>query len=73
MGNEKEGLSEEAIALCDRKIYIPMLGFVQSLNLSVTASIFLYEMTRQRNAEGMKPFLLPEPEQQNLRTDFLEK
>ena len=47
-GNEHRGVSEQAIKMADRKIYIPMRGFVQSLNLSVTAAIFMYELTRQR-------------------------
>lgn len=47
-GNEHRGLSEEAINLADKKIYVPMRGMVQSLNLSVTAGICLYELTRQR-------------------------
>lgn len=47
-GNEHRGLSEMAIKMSDHKIYIPMNGMVQSLNLSVTAGICLYEMERQR-------------------------
>lgn len=46
-GNEHAGLSEAAIKLADKKIYIPMRGMVQSLNLSVTAGICLFEYTRQ--------------------------
>jgi len=48
LGNEHAGLSETAIKLADEKIYIPMMGMVQSLNLSVTAGICLFEYTRQR-------------------------
>lgn len=48
VGNEKDGLSPEALRLCDKKVYIPMRGFVQSLNVSVTAAILLFEITRQR-------------------------
>ena len=47
-GNEHRGLSFEAVELADRKITIPMRGMVQSLNLSVTAAICLFEVTRQR-------------------------
>ena len=49
-GNEHFGLSEQAAALADLHIYVPMQGFVQSLNLSVTAAVCLYEMFRQRQA-----------------------
>ncbi len=48
MGNEHSGLSEEAIRMLDVAISIPMRGFVQSFNLSVTAGILLFEITRQR-------------------------
>lgn len=47
-GNEHRGLSDEAIKGADEKIYIPMKGMVQSLNISVTAGIVMYEIDRQR-------------------------
>lgn len=49
LGNEHRGLSEKAIKGADEKIYIPMKGMVQSLNISVTAGIVMYEVERQRN------------------------
>jgi tRNA (guanosine-2'-O-)-methyltransferase len=52
MGNEHRGLSDEAVKLADQKVYIPMRGMVQSLNLSVSAAICLYEVERQRNING---------------------
>lgn len=42
-GNEHAGLSQELINASDHKIYIPMRGFVQSLNLSVSVGIVLYD------------------------------
>jgi tRNA G18 (ribose-2'-O)-methylase SpoU len=42
-GNEANGLSEEAIKEADYKICIPMCGMVQSLNVAVSAGIFLYD------------------------------
>jgi len=47
-GNEHRGLTGEAVKLCDEKIYIPMVGMVQSLNLSVTAGICMWEYVRQK-------------------------
>ena len=47
LGNEHRGLSEMAIKMADELVYIPMLGMVQSMNLSVTAGICLFEYTRQ--------------------------
>jgi tRNA (guanosine-2'-O-)-methyltransferase len=73
LGNEHRGLSPEAVALADRKLYVPMQGFVQSLNLSVTASIVLYELTRQRMERGMEPYLLPEGERHALAKRFAEQ
>ncbi|PSO47411.1 MAG: tRNA (guanosine(18)-2'-O)-methyltransferase TrmH [Cyanobacteria bacterium SW_9_44_58] len=51
-GAEKWGVSEEAMALADQAIYIPMLGMVQSLNVSVAAAVILFEAQRQRLAAG---------------------
>lgn len=43
-GNEVEGLSKKIIALCDAVVDIPMLGEKESLNVSVSAGIVLYEL-----------------------------
>ncbi len=51
-GNESDGITPEALTLADVKIKIPMLGMVQSLNLSVSVGIILYEALRQRRARG---------------------
>jgi len=53
MGNEHRGVSNEAEELADEKFYIPMYGMVQSLNVSVSAAITIYEALRQRTAKGM--------------------
>jgi tRNA (guanosine-2'-O-)-methyltransferase len=55
LGNEHRGLSEGAIKGADEKIYIPMKGMVQSLNISVTAAIMMYEVDRQRKNETHPP------------------
>lgn len=62
LGAEKDGVSDEAAALADQHIIIPMLGMVQSLNVSVAAAIVLYEAQRQREEAGMyqQPQLAPE-------------
>ena len=48
VGNEHSGLSAEAVSLSDFKVYIPMQGMVQSLNVSVATAIFLSEIYRSR-------------------------
>ena len=55
LGAEKWGLSEELIAEVDECIYIPMSGMVQSLNVSVAASILLFEAIRQRDNKDLLP------------------
>ena len=52
-GNEHRGISEQAALLADKKFVIPMFGMVQSLNVSVSAAIVLYETLRQRMKKGM--------------------
>ena len=52
-GNEKRGASEEAIALADGTMFIPMMGMVESLNISVACAVTLYEAMRQRREAGM--------------------
>ncbi|MCW8109905.1 tRNA (guanosine(18)-2'-O)-methyltransferase TrmH [Alteromonas ponticola] len=52
-GQEKYGATDEAIAMADQDIVIPMLGMVQSLNVSVAAALVLYEAQRQRDIVGM--------------------
>lgn len=49
-GNEHRGVSEEAAALADVNFQIPMVGMIQSLNVSVACAVTLYEAHRQRQA-----------------------
>jgi tRNA (guanosine-2'-O-)-methyltransferase len=65
LGAEKWGVSEEAASLADTHIVIPMLGMVQSLNVSVAAAVILFEAQRQRLAAGFydHPRLSPEQQQ----------
>lgn len=52
LGNEMRGVSAEARNLADGAIQIPMVGMVQSLNVSVACAVCLYEAFRQRTAAG---------------------
>lgn len=49
MGTESTGLSDKWRQAADAHIRIPMLGKLDSLNVSVSAAILLYEAVRQRN------------------------
>ena len=55
LGAEKWGLSNELISMVDQSIFIPMRGMVQSLNVSVAASILLFEAIRQRKNKDILP------------------
>ncbi len=48
VGNEHTGVSDEAVKLSDKNFVIPMYGMIQSLNVSVSAAICVYEALRQR-------------------------
>lgn len=49
MGNEEKGLSREVRKHCDALVRIPTAGHIDSLNVSVSAGILLYEIRRQQN------------------------
>lgn len=68
LGQEKFGASEKALELADQDIIIPMVGMVQSLNVSVACSVVLYEAQRQRQAAGLynKPSISHERRQRTL-------
>ena len=51
-GTEKEGLSEEVMSQADGYLKIPMVGFTESLNISVSAAIIIQDITtRLRQSE----------------------
>ena len=50
MGTESTGLTEVWRRAADAHIRIPMLGRLDSLNVSVSAAILLFEAVRQRNS-----------------------
>ena len=49
MGSEGKGLSSSVIKLCDELIRIPLLGKIESLNVSVACGTILYEVVRQKH------------------------
>ena len=48
MGSEGKGVSKSVLGLVDEKASLPLLGEINSLNVSVACGAFLYEVTRQR-------------------------
>ncbi len=47
LGKELDGLDPELRKGCDGVVYIPIKGFTESLNVSVTAALFLFELRRK--------------------------
>jgi 23S rRNA (guanosine2251-2'-O)-methyltransferase len=54
MGAEGEGMRRLTRETCDELVKIPMLGGVESLNVSVASGVSLYEARRQRIAKQTK-------------------
>jgi len=48
MGSEEDGISDELLRLADHHVRIPMVGQIESLNVSVATGVVLYEVVRQR-------------------------
>ncbi len=48
MGSEGKGVTKSVLGLVDEKASLPLLGEINSLNVSVACGAFLYETTRQR-------------------------
>lgn len=51
-GSEGTGISPEILKLSDEQVRIPLQGKIDSLNVSVSAGIILYEAVRQRTAQS---------------------
>ena len=45
LGNERDGIADKLAAACTRRVRVPMRGFVESLNVSVSAAILLAHAT----------------------------
>jgi tRNA (guanosine-2'-O-)-methyltransferase len=69
-GTELTGLSAEALQLADEYIHIPMFGFTESLNLSVTVGICLHQLSL-RLRESNCDYSLAPPERQALLHEWL--
>ena len=54
LGNEVEGLSEEAVALADSAVEIPMYGIKQSLNVSVAYGIVVYHLIEEFRRKNLQ-------------------
>jgi 23S rRNA (guanosine2251-2'-O)-methyltransferase len=48
MGSEDTGIDPRVLSLADERVKIPILGKIESLNVSVAAALLMYEVVRQR-------------------------
>ena len=53
LGAELNGVSRESLLFAREEIKIPMIGMVESLNVSVANAVILYEIQRQRKKAGL--------------------
>ena len=51
-GTEEEGLSQTVLEQADVHVHIPMYGFTQSFNISVSAALCLYQLRQRMEAQG---------------------
>jgi tRNA (guanosine-2'-O-)-methyltransferase len=71
-GTERRGISEEVIEMADEFVKIPMYGFTESFNISVSAAIVLNSL-RQRLEQSDLNWKLSEEEQTLLKIDWCTK
>lgn len=70
-GTELEGLSPEALSMADAFLRIPMAGFTESFNISVSAAICLYELSTRLRISS-HPWTLSEDESNALHLQWLK-
>ena len=71
-GTEKDGLSDEILRQADTTIKIPMVGFTESLNISVSAAIILQSLRAKLNNSEIE-WRLNAEEREKLRLEWTKK
>ncbi|TDU39735.1 tRNA (guanosine-2'-O-)-methyltransferase [Gelidibacter sediminis] len=71
-GRETEGLSSEVLEAADSFLKIPMVGFTESLNISVSAAIILQDVTNKLRQSDIN-WQLSEHDQLEKRLDWISK
>jgi tRNA (guanosine-2'-O-)-methyltransferase len=72
-GNELRGVSEYAIQNADAKVRIPMVGFTESLNISVSVAICLNTLLPRLKRSGAPNIFLSDAEQQIIKMSWYRK
>lgn len=71
-GKEDDGLSGEALELADEYVCIPQYGFTESLNISVSAAIMLFQLTGRLRSSAIS-WGLSEEEKLDLKIGWARK
>lgn len=71
-GSEQTGLSEEALAAADMFVKIPMYGFVESFNVSVSVALCLYDVINRLH-NSPYAWQLSEEEKQDIMLTWIRK
>ena len=71
-GTENKGLSDYVLENADASLKIPMVGFTESLNISVSAAIILQQLTTKLKSSGLEWKLNP-TEMMEKRLDWTKK
>lgn len=71
-GTEQDGLSEEVKDQADKFLQIPMVGFTESLNISVSAAIILQHITQELRRSNVD-WELSESEKNDVKFEWLSK
>jgi tRNA (guanosine-2'-O-)-methyltransferase len=72
-GNELRGVSAYALSQCDQKVRIPMYGFTESLNISVSVAICLNSLVTKLHQEDPWKYGLSEEEKEELTLQWYRK
>ena len=72
-GNERIGVSSAMADACDVCFKIPMVGFAQSMNVSVAAAVSVYHVMGERRRRGIETGDLDEEERQALRARWYRR
>ncbi len=71
-GTELDGLTNYALENADDRVYIPMVGFTESFNISVCAALSLYELLGKLKKSTLD-WQLSDPEKRFLRLEWYKK
>jgi tRNA (guanosine-2'-O-)-methyltransferase len=71
MGTEIDGITEDVFKMADEFVKIPMYGFTESFNISVSAAMCLHTLSNKMRQSDIQ-WRLTEKEQRELRTEWVK-